>query len=244
MKATLVPARVEFDHLVVMLRDEVEARSVGFEAAGYCLGAPGYHNLGSMNRLIVLSTSYIELLGWPAGTQPKRPEIAAQPMGLDALVFRSEDAQADYARLVAAGFDVQPVSQLERPVAGEGGAQMARFNTVRFNTQPIAGLRVYFCQHLTPEHIWNEALLEHQNGARFLHSIRILAADAQTTAQTLGKLVDGEFLAEEDHYTLKLPNMELIVQSEPGTATARIDRVMLQHADGNLHVFDDGIATT
>lgn len=243
MKASLVSSAVAFDHLVVMLRDELEARSAGFEAAGYCLSAPGYHNLGSMNRLIVLSSSYIELLGWPAGTEPKRKEIAQQPLGLDALVFRSEDAQADHARLQKAGFDVQPVSYLERPLAGEGGNEMAKFNTVRFNRQPIPGLRIYFCQHLTPEHIWNEDLLHHRNGAKFIHSICIGAPHAEATANTLARLVDGDVLVDDQRCTLKLPNTELTVETEPGSADARIKQVMLLHADGNLHVFDDGVAS-
>ena len=241
LKATLVPAGVAFDHLVVMLRDELEARSSGFEAAGYRLSAPGYHNLGSMNRLIVLNSSYIELLGWPTGTAPKREEIAQQPLGLDALVFRSEDAEADYVRMQAAGFDVQPVSYLERPLAGIGGTEMARFNTVRFNSQPVPGLRIYFCQHLTPNYIWNEDLLEHPNGAKFLHSMCISAPDAEATAKTLAKLVDGDVLVEEQRCTLKLPNMELTVETQPGSTQAHIKQVRLLHADGNLHVFDEGL---
>ncbi len=242
MKASLTPSRVAFDHLVVMLRDELETRSPMFEASGYRLGAPGYHNLGSMNRLIVLNTAYIELLGWPAGTEPKRKEIAQQPLGLDALVFRSDDAQADQLRLQQAGFDVQPVSYLERPLNIQGGSETARFNTVRFNTQPVPGLRMYFCQHLTPEHIWDGELTQHQNGAKFIHSICISAPDAEATAQTLAKLVDGDYLREEDRCFIKLANMELIIRSAPETSAPRIERVMLLHADGNLLAFDDGTA--
>lgn len=242
MKASLNPSRVALDHLVVMLRDELESRAPMFEAAGYRLSATGYHNLGSMNRLIALNTSYIELLGWPAGTEPKRKEIAEQPLGLDALVFRSDDAQADQLRLQQAGFDVQPVTHLERPLSVGENTEMARFNTVRFNTQPIPGIRLYYCQHLTPQHIWNEELIQHRNGARFIHSLCITAPDAEATAQTLAKLVDGEYLREQDRCFIKLANAELQLVSAPDASAARIERVMLLHADGNLHAFDDGTA--
>lgn len=241
MKASLQPARVAFDHLVVMMRDELETRSPRFEAAGYRLSAPGYHNLGSVNRLIVLNSSYIELLGWPAGETPRRKEIADQPLGLDALVFRSDDAQADQQRLSDAGFDVQPVSHLERPLDFQGGTQTARFETVRFNQQPIPGLRLYFCQHLTPEYIWDEELIQHQNGARFLQSIFITAPDAPATARTLATLADGDALIQEERSTIKLPNLELIVQPAPQTQQARIQRVMLLHADGNICEFDPAL---
>lgn len=239
MKASLIPSRTAFDHLVVMLRDELEQRSPAFEAAGYRLSVPGYHNLGSMNRLIALDSTYIELLGWPSGTEPKRKEIAEQAMGLDALVFRSEDAYADQLRLQEAGFDVQPVSQLERPVNVQGSSQMARFNTVRFNTQPIPGLRMYFCQHLTPEHIWNEELLQHPNGAKFLHSICISAPDAAATAKILAQVVDAEALIEEAACTIKLANLELTIRPDPQAPAPRIEYAMILHADGNLHRFEE-----
>lgn len=227
-----------FDHLVVMLRDELEARSAAFEAAGYRLGPPGYHNLGSMNRLIALNSTYIELLGWPQGSEPLRKEIANQPLGLDALVFRSHDAHADQARLHHAGFDVQPVSHLERPVEISGSSRIARFNTVRFNSQPIDGLRVYFCQHLTPELVWNEDLTEHANGARFIHSIELSAADAASTAAMLAKLVNGQVAEESGRYDVRLENTLISITTSPDNAGARINRARLLHADGNLHDFD------
>lgn len=238
MKASLQPARVAFDHLVVMMRDELETRCSRFEAAGYHLSAPGYHNLGSVNRLIVLNSSYIELLGWPAGEAPRRKEIADLPLGLDALVLRSEDAEADQQRLRDAGFDVQAVSHLERPLDFRGAAQTARFQTVRFNQQPIAGLRIYFCQHLTPEFIWDEELIQHQNGARLIKTIFITAPDAAATARVLARLADGDVLIEEEQCIIKLPNLELVVLPSPEAKEASIQRVMLLHADGNLCEFD------
>jgi hypothetical protein len=58
---------LSFDHLVLMLRDQLEEQAPVFEADGYTLTELAVHNLGSMNRLITLDSAYIELLGWPAG---------------------------------------------------------------------------------------------------------------------------------------------------------------------------------
>lgn len=240
LKANSSTARVAFDHLVVMLRDELETRAPLFEAAGYRLGAPGYHNLGSVNRLIVLDSSYIELLGWPAGQAPRRKEIAEQPLGLDALVFRSEDAPGEWRRLRDAGFDANPVSHLERPVEVDGGTQTARFDTVRFASQPITGLRVYFCRHLTSQYIWDESLMPHQNGAKSIQKIYISAPDAGATADTLASLVDGSASMDGERYTITLPNAELIVLPAPQTGEARIQSVQLLHADGSVREFDAG----
>ena len=231
-----------FDHLVVMMRDELEARAPGFEAAGYTLSAPGVHNLGSANRLIVLDSSYIELLGWQAGEPPRRKEIADQPLGLDALVFRSEDAAQDQQRLLDAGFEANPVSALERPLEFHGKTETASFATVRFAKQPVDGLRIYFCQHLTPQYIWDAELQNHANGARALKRIYIAARDAAQVAQTLATLANASVAASDGQYSIVLPNTELIVKADPDEPAARILSAELLHADGSVQTFDTGLA--
>lgn len=242
MKTRPAPSLAAFDHLVVMLRDELEARSPTFEAAGFQLSAPGHHNLGSVNRLIVLDSAYIELLGWPAGEAPRRKEIADLPLGLDALVFRSEDAAADQKRLHGAGFDPDPVSHLERPLDFHGQTRTARFKTVRFSRQPIAGLRIYFCQHLTPEYIWDEASMQHQNQAKALQRIYIEADNAADVAHMLARLVAGGATLQDGRHTVTLPNAELVVLPAPHAEAARIVGAELLHADGGVRAFETGIA--
>lgn len=175
--------RTEFDHAVVMVRDRLDALAPHFERQGFHLSDKAVHNLGSCNRLIVLEGTYIELLGWPPGAPPARKEIAGSPFGLEALVFRTHDAEATYERLRAAGFAVNPVQELSRPALLDGREVTARFHTVRFAEQPLPGIRMYFCRHLTPECVWSPALMSHPNGARSLLRIDARAADAHAAAQ-------------------------------------------------------------
>lgn len=86
--------QTEFDHAVVMVRDRLDALAPHFERQGFHLSDKAVHNLGSCNRLIVLEGTYVELLGWPPGAPPARKEIADSPFGLEALVFRTYDAEA------------------------------------------------------------------------------------------------------------------------------------------------------
>ena len=232
------PSNTAFDHLVIILRDEITARSPAFEAAGYRLGPPGIHNLGSINQLIVLDSSYIELLGWPAGEPPRRKEIADQALGMNALVFRSKNAALEEQRLRDAGFDADPVSRLERPLEFYGETQIARFDTVRFASQPIPGLRIYFCQHLTPQYVWEEALQQHPNGARALQQISIAARDAEKVANTLAVLVDGQVSVHKEYCKVALTNAELLVIPTPDEPEARIIEAQLLHDDGVVRAFD------
>lgn len=133
--------RTEFDHAVVMVRDRLDALAPHFERQGFHLSEKAVHNLGSCNRLIVLEGTYVELLGWPPGAPPARKEIADSPLGLEALVFRTYDAEATYRRLLEAGFAVNPVQELTRAAQWQGREVQARFHTVRFAEQPIPGIR-------------------------------------------------------------------------------------------------------
>ncbi|WP_114636649.1 VOC family protein [Polynucleobacter necessarius] len=77
-----------FDHLVIIDRDQLHKLGRKFLSQGFQLTPLAHHNLGSINQLIMLDSSYIELLEWESGKPLQRAEIANQPLGLDALVFR------------------------------------------------------------------------------------------------------------------------------------------------------------
>ncbi|WP_255474943.1 VOC family protein [Pusillimonas sp. ANT_WB101] len=236
-------APAPFDHLVLMMRDQLMERAPHFEQDGYRLTELSVHNLGSINRLIPLDTTYIELLGWPAGKPPARKEIAEQPLGLDALVFKTENAQATFERLREEGFEVNPVLRLERPLIFQGKQHLAQFDTVRFSAQPVAGLRMYFCQHLTPEFVWNEDAIRHDNGAKSLDHIVIEASDAQAVAAQLGKVANAEAKAQDDGtYVIALRNMQLVVRPAVGVTAAKISQAFLRHADDELREFNPHVS--
>lgn len=228
----------EFDHLVLMLRCRLTELSPPFEQDGYKLTDLSVHNLGSMNRLITLDNTFIELLGWPAGKPPQRKEIADSPMGLEALVFRTYGAQQTYEKLKSDGFDVNPVQRLERPLDVGGKVCMVRFDTVRFATQPVAGFRVYFCQSLTPEYIWTEDAPAHRNGVASLDSIVIKSDRPAVVAQTLSVLVNQRASkVGPDSYEIQLPNIMMAVQHHDAPGS-RIAQASVANKQGDTWVFD------
>lgn len=230
---------MHFDHLVLMMRDQLAQGAQALEQDGFHLTDVSVHNLGSINRLITLESSYIELLGWPAGQPPARKEIAEQPLGLDALVFRPQNAGQAYEHLRRSGFDVNPVQRLERPLQVQGQMQTARFDTVRFARQPVPGLRIYYCEHLTPEYVWDPAVMHHENGATSLDRIVIKAPDAQGVSATLATLAGGQAHALKDgSHRLELPNLQLVVQPEPGLPMATIAQAVLGCRDGAARAFN------
>jgi hypothetical protein len=191
--------------------------------------------------LIVLEGTYVELLGWPPGAPPARKEIADSPFGLEALVFRTYDAEATYERLRAAGFAVNPVQELTRPAMLDGQEVQARFHTVRFAEQPLPGIRMYFCRHLTPECVWSPALMAHPNGARSLLRIDARAADPRAVAERLALIADVDAEPAGDGWDVPLANLRIRVRHDAAATAPALSTLTLENRDGAHYTLDTGL---
>ena len=219
-----------FDHLVIIGRDSLSQLSDLFAKLGFQLTPPSRHNLGSSNRLIMFYSSYIELLGWEKGQLPQRAEIANQAMGLDALVFRTDNAEETYKRLQALGFAVNPVQDLSRESVHLGKTVLVKFKTVRFSEQPIAGLRVYFCEHITPQYVWQEQWIKHENQLEHLTQITIASSNIFDTLNTLQKLLNlspSNFSITPEVIQIMLPNIQIQIRADQSAANATIQEAKI-----------------
>jgi hypothetical protein len=185
------------DHVVIDVRDRMDEAARIFTALGFTLTPRGHHTLGSMNHLMMFGTDYLELLGFGvAGAS--RPELAPFPIGLNGLVFKTEDADAVYAHAAGAGLPILPVQSFSRPVDLAGGRCDARFRTTRLDPEKIAMGRVYFCEHLTPELVWRPEWQSHANGARAITRIVVATGEPRRTASLFAALFGPDSVAEAD----------------------------------------------
>jgi hypothetical protein len=151
------------DHVVVNVRDRVDEAADTYRRLGFTLTPRGYHTLGSMNHLAMFGTDYLELIAARPGDD-SRPEIMASPLGLDGLVFGTEDAAATYEALRRAEVSIDPPQQFSRPVQVGNHARDAVFRTTRLPRSASVPGRLYFCQHLTRDLVWRDEWRHHANG--------------------------------------------------------------------------------
>ena len=181
------------DHVVVNVRDRIDEAADTYRRLGFTLTPRGYHTLGSMNHLAMFGNDYLELIAARPGDD-SRPEIMNAPIGLDGLVFGTEDAAATYEALRQHEVPIDPPRQFSRPVAiarpetrsgsrqafdkaetqqarigprkldGENGND-AIFRTTRLPRGSTPAGRFYFCQHLTRDLVWRDEWRHHANGA-------------------------------------------------------------------------------
>jgi hypothetical protein len=152
------------DHVVINVRDRMDEAAGVFARLGFSLTPRGYHSLGSMNHLAMFGTEYLELIGARAGDEQRR-DILGWAIGLNGLVFGTDDSAATYAALHAAGVPIREPSEFTRPVALAGGSRDAVFRTVRLPHEAVRAGRLYFCHHLTRDLVWRDEWRTHANGA-------------------------------------------------------------------------------
>jgi hypothetical protein len=185
------------DHVVIDVRERIDEAERAFTALGFTLTPRGHHTLGSANHLAMFATDYLELLGFGAAGAA-RPELASFPVGLNGLVFKTDDADSVHAHAEAAHLPILPVQSFSRPVELAGGRQDARFRTTRLDPARIAMGRVYFCEHLTPELVWRPEWQTHPNRACAISRV-IVATDAPPrTAALFAALFGPAAIAERD----------------------------------------------
>ncbi|HEX5326869.1 MAG TPA: VOC family protein [Acetobacteraceae bacterium] len=167
------------DHVVVNARDRLDEAADTYRRLGFTMTPRGYHTLGSMNHLAIFGTEYLELIAAPTG-DTRRAEILEAPVGLNGLVFGTEDSAAVHAALDAAGIPSEPPLQFSRPVALPSGPRDATFRTVRLKSGVIDAGRVYFCHHFTRDLVWRDEWRHHANGV--VGVVRAVIAATDTAA--------------------------------------------------------------
>ena len=188
------------DHIVVHTgRGGMDAAAAATEDLGFTLTERGYHSMGSINHLIMFSTDYLELLGVPAGDTTSRPELQGAPLGLNGLVFKTDDADGTFRHLQAVGMAADPPKSFSRPVDTPSGTRDARFRTVTVRSDVFSAGRVYFCEHNTPELVWRPDLPEqqsHENGAGSFTEIVIVSDTPVEEAANFALLLNGTASAD------------------------------------------------
>lgn len=178
------------DHVVVNVRDRIDAGAETYRRLGFTLTPRGYHTLGSINHLAMFGTDYLELIAAPPDSA--RQEVLQAPEGLNGLVFASEDADAIYQALQAAGVPVEPPQSFSRPVELPGGARDASFRTVRLSPGVVAAGRLYFCQHLTRGLVWRDEWRHHPNGTIGIIRAVIAAADPSVLGALFARMFGAD----------------------------------------------------
>lgn len=185
----------QLDHAVINVADRLDDASALYRRLGFQLTPRGHHSLGSSNNLAVFGDNYLELLGYEAGRAHRRQDIWQAPAGLSGLVWKTGDADAVWRYLESQGIDGDPAASFYRPVQlPDGSAQQARFRTVRLRPALVPNGRSFFCQHETPQAVWQPVWQQHPNAVTDIIEFVVVAQDPAAAALPYSRLFGADKL--------------------------------------------------
>jgi hypothetical protein len=189
---------------VVLVRD-LDRAAENWQRLGFTVSRRGTHSaqMGSGNHTIMLGPDYIELLGIIAETPhnaPSRGFLARRGEGIERVAFTTTDAAGGAEEVRARGYAATGPIDFGRPVTLPGGGEaQARFSVFQWPVEEApGGLRIFACQHRTPEAVWIPELQKHPNTAARIDRIEIVSPEPQKDAGHMARMIDGEVGAEPD----------------------------------------------
>ena len=218
-----MPKPLKLDHIVINVGYQMDEAQQRFQALGFDLTERGFHSLGSINHAMMFGTDYLELIGLPATAKGKisgRPDVQNAPIGINGLVFKSDDVDETYTHLQSIGMAAEPPKSFSRPVELDGRTSQAKFRTVTLAADAFLGGRVYFCEHLTPELVWQPDWHTHANGATSMPEFTIVSKYPEQEAENIAKLLQSRPDGEGGSLSVLLDDCKITLLSE-GTYQTR-----------------------
>lgn len=250
MAAPGASAVAGLDHALVGVRD-LEAARASWGRLGLKITPRGRHiGWGTANYCIMFERGYVELLGIvdPGQFTNNLDRFLAERDGLLGVAFRSTDNDRTADWLRAAGFAPDGPKDLKRTIELPGGDATPAFKLLFLPAEDTPGLRSFFCQHLTPEIVWQPGWSTHAIRAVSLKSVITAVERPAELAPAYARLFgdaaveissemlrvdagEGELLFVTDAELRRLyPGLEIARHRPPWTAALRVGVLILADA--------------
>jgi catechol 2,3-dioxygenase-like lactoylglutathione lyase family enzyme len=204
----MTASELHLDHVGVAVRNLDTAKET-FQKLGFQLTTRSLHSgatspggpvqpWGTGNHCAMFADGYLEIIGV---TDPdlyttqidgrlKRYE------GLHIIAFGTDDADAAHGVLAERIECVQGPAALERLVPFGNGTKRGRFRNIYLDTVAFPEALYIVIEHVTPDVLWQPALLSHPNGVRALAGVTLCVADIEEVSARMAAVTG--VTAEDD----------------------------------------------
>ena len=145
--------------------------------------------------------------------------------GLHLLALRCHNADATFTRLAPAAPFLDPPIARDRKLSYRGAEHTMRFRNIFSRDAECPEGRYIVIEHQTPELLWQEELLDHDNGATGLEEVLVVADDSVVAKHLSGldsipQLMSSHGFAERFGYAPAVPSFAAITISFADLARA------------------------
>ena len=211
MNVRQVPGSGEvfLDHVAHFVPD-LDAAALTLRSAGFVLTPPtrqrnrsaaGLVPSGTSNCCAMLREGYLEFLAATDDTPLARQLVAAleRRVGLHLVAFATDDADAAHAALERHGFDPHEPVHLTRPVErADGTVGEARFTVLRVPPEAMPEGRIQLLRHHTPELVWDDGRLDHDNAIVSLAGTLLCVEDPEAAAARFARFTSRRTERRDD----------------------------------------------
>jgi len=246
--------RQTLDHVAVVVPDLDRAQAT-YTRLGFRLTPRSSHKgalepggpmvqWGGGNHCSMFRAGYLEVLGVtdPARYHDYILERLRRGPGLCLLALGCDDVAAAARDLRTRVREVpDELPELQRDVPCGEGTRLGRFRFVFLPESVVPETDTFYIEHLTPEVLWQPALLEQPNGVRGLDAAVLLSAEPQASAARLERVLgiapqalDGGVRFELDRGAVEVVDGAGLAARYPGAAPPAPPRL----AAARMHVAD------
>jgi hypothetical protein len=219
------PGKLSIDHVAHFVPD-IEHAAPALEKLGFTLTpfSAQSHRLepggplvpaGTGNRCVMFKRGYVECLT-PTADSPVANQLRnaiRRYVGVHLIAFGTSDPDADHARLAHEQFAPLPPVALQRQIGTAHGQDTARFTVVRVPPDAMAEGRIQYCQHHTPELVWQPQWLKHANRAAALTAVIVCAENPGETAARYGRFTGLKPIGENDRWHIDTARGRVLFKS-------------------------------
>ena len=206
---------LNLDHIAINVKENMDEAYQLFSELGFTITPRGYHSLGSINHSMVFKNDYLELIGTPRGKPITRPELKKAEIGINGLVFKSDDIRKTYQHLLNSKLSNNPPRNFCRPVDVNGTEREAIFETVSITDDIFKAGRIYFCDHLTPNLVWIPEYISHKNNVLGITEITVIDSNPLSVLKNIYKITDNIKIDKQANFiTVKTDDIKLILCNE------------------------------
>ena len=206
---------LNLDHIAINVKENMDEAYQLFSELGFTLTPRGYHSLGSINHSMVFKNDYLELIGTQRGKPITRPELKKAEIGINGLVFKSDNIKKTYQHLVNVRLSNVSTRCFSRPVEINGIKREAKFETVSIKDNIFKAGRVYFCNHLTPNLVWIPEYKSHKNNVSEISEITVIDSKPLSILKKINKITDNIKIDKQENFIkVKTDEVKIILRDE------------------------------
>ncbi len=209
------------DHCIIATAN-LEVAQNTYAHLGFTISKRGRHiGWGTANYCIMFGPDYIELLGivdpeqYTAGLE----DFLKNREGLIKIVSRSDKIETTKKHLQNMHFHPGEIKDLGRILEMPEGDVTPRFKLLHLPESDTADFSTFICQHLTPELVWRDEWMQHENGAKAVYAYTILHDDPHSLADIYNRFYQSIPVIQDQRIIVETGGGKLIFTTVDGLTT-------------------------